>query len=196
MAKKKDRGAIRRRRKAKVLAAMHGFTSVGADNPFESTPLVENADNETLTRMQRRFNADVRRRNTFAQKPNLSITKGYDATVSILGSALYHQLKEATQLDSYQVIDLIKQFDEDLDATVLEHALSTFIDEFRLPTVVNVESIQEALEAGFDIEEAVEYAELMERDVHIEVNAETVYTDLLAIIQDDLQTVARNNGKV
>lgn len=190
---KKQRGAIRRARKARARAAMMGFTSVGVDNPFENTKVGKTASDKALTRMQRRFNAETRRRNKFATNPNIGITKGYDATVSILGSALFRQLKESTTLDSNQIIELVKTFDEDIDATVIEHALSTLIDELTLPTYVNIDSIQEALDAGFTIDEAVEYAELMENDVKVNVTAESAFVDLLSIIQDDL---ARINGTI
>lgn len=186
MASKKQGRAKRKLRKARAYAAMNGFTSVGNDNPFENTKVAKNASENARIRMQRRFNSELRRKNTFASDPNIAITKGYDATVSILGSALFRQIKESTTFDSYQLIDLVKTFDEDIDATVIEHALSSLVDEMTLPTYVNINSIQEALDAGFDIDEAIEYAELMEADVNITVTPKTVFTDLVGIIQDDL----------
>lgn len=186
--RKKDRGAKRRKRRLLKL----GFTNAASDNPFANTRVMQNANEETVLRMQRRYNSDQRRRNTFAQNPNIGITKGYDTVTSILSSAIYMQLKESTTLDSYQIIELIKAFDENIPPEVLEHALITYMNELTLPTVVSVESIQEALDAGFEIDEAIEYAELMAQDVQTEVSAESAFTDIYSIAQDIMAEIERN----
>lgn len=178
-------------------ARMQGFTPVTDDNPFANTSLMKKTKEENLKRIQRRFNSDVKRRNTFATKANLKVTKGYDTIVNILGNPLYHVLKATEQLDSTQVIDLVKKFDEDVPPEVLEHALLTYIQDLTLPSYVEIESIQEALDAGFTIEEATEYAELMVKDLPPSgVSFESTYVDIYDILKEDLNIVARNNGKV
>lgn len=181
----------RRQRKAKALAKMMGFSNASADNPFENTKIAKNASADAVTRMQRRFNSDSRRKQTFAE--NWGITKGYDAITSILGSAFFQMLKESTRFDSTQLIDLVKQFDEDIPPEVLEKALSTYMHELTLPKYVEIENIQEALDAGFSIEEAVEWAEL--NAVQTDVTQESAYVDIHDIIME-LMRQMRENGSL
>lgn len=185
------RSEKRRLRKQKALAKIKGFENVGADNPFANTNIAQNASEDVVTRMQRRFNADAQRARTFER--NYGINKGYDAVVSILGSTVFQMLKESTSFDSDQLIDLVKQFDQDVEPEVIEQAMLNYIHELTLPSYVEIENIQEAIDAGFTIEEAVEWAEL--NAIETESTRKTAYIDIHDLI-DELLREMRVNGNL
>lgn len=197
MARKKNRGKARakriskrQRRRSMLQGYNNGFVN-SPDNPFTNTPAMKNASKDSKTRMQRRLISDTARRNTFSTKYN--ITKGYDALTSVLGSAVYQMIKETTQFDSHQLIDLIKRFDQGLDPTIIEQALLNYMDELTLPTYVEIDAIQEAIDAGFDIEDAVEYAELIRADLgESMISSESAYVNITDIINDILAELRAN----
>lgn len=84
----------------------------------------------------------------------------YDLITSILGSDLYLVLREANYLDSAQIIDEILSFNENVKPEDVERALLSMISDINRIEESNVNTLLEAMDLGFSLDEAIELTEI------------------------------------
>lgn len=104
--------------------------------------------------------SDEKRMATLQQRYGDMTEDEYDIITSILGSDLYHVLKEAQYLDSEQIIDEILSFNMNVTPEEVERALLSMVSDINNVETQNVQTILDAMDLGFTLEEAVELTEM------------------------------------
>lgn len=84
----------------------------------------------------------------------------YDLITTILGSDLYLMLREANYLDSAQIIDEILSFNENVTPEDVERALLSMVSDINRIEDANVQTLLDAMDLGFSLEEAIELTDV------------------------------------
>lgn len=179
------REANRIRRQFEILQNM-GFAPISDDNPFENTNVYQSNDNAQALVRKHKTLGDIKRQQTFKRRFGISSQSQYDALTTVLGSVMFQSLAEKTQLDSNQVIEAFKSFGNEVSAEQFEQAEATFETALsgREISFVDETAYNEALEAGFTEEEALEYAQLVGTE-SMDFSRETVMSDIRRILRSN-----------
>lgn len=140
-----------------------GFTSVES-SPFDSG---YSDVNDVLLEQQQRFNetSDIRRSQTFMERGYARSYLEYERIANILGNSTFQKLKEAKYLDSDQVIDAIQSIDMQASEIDIERALLNMIGKINNVETAKMSAFNEAIDAGFNVTDAKEYAGLVAEDL-------------------------------
>lgn len=102
----------------------------------------------------------------FSKKYENSTKNDYDSITNILGNDLYLMLKETGYLDSDQVIDEILTRNLNPSAKEIERALLSMLADINDIETSNVNTVMEAMDLGFTLDEALELTEIdMRRNI-------------------------------
>lgn len=102
----------------------------------------------------------------FSKKYENSTKNDFDSITNILGNDLYLMLKETGYLDSDQVIDEILTRNLNPSAEEIERALLSMLADINDIETSNVNTVMEAMDLGFTLDEALELTEIdMRRNI-------------------------------
>lgn len=126
------------------------------------SPNMTNEEIEVLKDMGLSYNttSDEKRLNTFQKKYKDMTMADHDKITSILGNDLYFMLKETGYFDSDQLIDEILNFEFNVTEEEIERALLSMLADINNIETSNVNTILEAMDLGFTLEEAIELTDI------------------------------------
>lgn len=132
------------------------------DNPFDDIQSVE----DIVKDMQETYNTDEarkreaerKRKATFREKYGVG-SKSYDKITDLFGSDIWQRLHEIYQYDSSDFLDLILELPSNLTSADIEIAMQMLWKDLASyggsASLLDEDSIIEALELGFSLEEAI-----------------------------------------
>lgn len=146
-------------RRSRLNRNKYGAFQQAEFNPFEEKKIVNH--------MKSIYNKNHndRRFQTFKERDYADNFLQYEIMANILGNTNYIKLKESRHLDSDQVIDAVRQFTFHATEKQIESALLKIFTKVNNVEKEKQKALDEALAAGFSMEEAMEYSELVAEDL-------------------------------